>query len=467
MSATNVTQNNETPATAMASASVLQSNLYSPNLPADESSVNKFLTLFPSRPTAVVIGTPTGITDERGKSKYTYYTRPSGFNRADVGLHLAGQKAIVGIPLLPDNTCLWASGDIHEFGINLNELRGKVAALDLPLYVFPSKSKGAHLFAFFPEPRSAALVRALMADWMAKLGYPGVEVFPKQDMASTGNGINLPFFGSVEGLDEFNPKPYTVPEEEWPKAALNVPANTGGLVVKEGANHPEVLKSKDFVDSLLERAGVDGAGEWVVAGGGYLWKKELPEDACPNHANHSAEQLKDTFTVLISRGGVIGANCQHGHCSKDDPTDSSYVHINWERVRAGLEQNAQERSTIEPAVLDLPSREIARLEQPHSDYIDQLAEEITRGTPLPFSFARETLKLTLLACLPESHPRFEHYQQLHTRIYTLLLSDEPGTGKFETWRRVKATLDKAITEHPEWVEAASPGTHRRRRAGES
>jgi len=84
----------------------------------------------------------------------------------------------------------------------------------------------------------------------------------------------------------------------------------------------------------------------------------------------------------------------------------------------------------------------SRLEIERTDYIDVLADELTKGTPLPFSYARETLKMLLLAGVP-SLPLLPWYKTLHPRQYIILLSDEPGVGKGETWRRCVATLEKA------------------------
>jgi hypothetical protein len=83
-----------------------------------------------------------------------------------------------------------------------------------------------------------------------------------------------------------------------------------------------------------------------------------------------------------------------------------------------------------------------RLELERVDYIDLLADELTEGTPLPFAYARETLKLLLLAGVFNS-PLLPWFKQMHSRQYLILLSDEPGVGKGETWRRCIATLEKA------------------------
>jgi hypothetical protein len=76
------------------------------------------------------------------------------------------------------------------------------------------------------------------------------------------------------------------------------------------------------------------------------------------------------------------------------------------------------------------------------DFISQLAEELTTGTKLPFAYAREVLKLTALAALPADHPTLDWFP-VHRRQYLILVSETPGTGKGETFRRVRATVEKA------------------------
>lgn len=91
---------------------------------------------------------------------------------------------------------------------------------------------------------------------------------------------------------------------------------------------------------------------------------------------------------------------------------------------------------------DAPKEWNPRLDVKPEDYIDLLAEELIKGTPLPFAYGRETLKLLLLAGL-HNPPGLPWIKNLHTRQYVILLSDEPGIGKGETWRRATATLDKS------------------------
>jgi len=98
---------------------------------------------------------------------------------------------------------------------------------------------------------------------------------------------------------------------------------------------------------------------------------------------------------------------------------------------------------VEEADVKLPPDTVPRLQIDRADYIDFLAQELTDGTKLPFSFARETLKLMLLAALPKTRPVLPWFDKLHTRQYVILVSDKPGVGKGETWRRAQQTMEKS------------------------
>jgi hypothetical protein len=102
-----------------------------------------------------------------------------------------------------------------------------------------------------------------------------------------------------------------------------------------------------------------------------------------------------------------------------------------------------EPESIEEAQVEFAPESVPRLEIDKADYIDHLADELTRETRLPFTFARETLKMLLLASLPDTRPVLPWLHTLHTRQYVVLVSDTPGAGKGETWRRCKATIEKA------------------------
>jgi len=112
--------------------------------------------------------------------------------------HLEGKQRLGIVPIRDDGTIRFAAIDVDCYDVNLSELEEQCAEMGLPLVPCRSKSGGAHLYLFGSEDLEATGVRRHLMEWAAALGFPGSEVFPKQDaLASTkdvGNWINMPFF---------------------------------------------------------------------------------------------------------------------------------------------------------------------------------------------------------------------------------------------------------------------------------
>lgn len=113
--------------------------------------------------------------------------------------HLDGKKGLGIIPLRDDGTVMWAGIDIDTYPTDHAAIEAKLTELQLPLVVIKSKSGGAHLMLFMADPLPAKYVRAKLHEWAVAIGYPGVEVFPKQnehrDKSDIGNWLNMPYFG--------------------------------------------------------------------------------------------------------------------------------------------------------------------------------------------------------------------------------------------------------------------------------
>lgn len=124
--------------------------------------------------------------------------------RAAYEEHLRAAGTGLGlVPVRRDGTCRFAAIDIDVDTTDHRELAARVAARRLPLVTCRSKSGGAHLYAFFPEPGAkAGHVQRVLKRWAAALGYPQAEVFPKQARVggrNLGNWINLPYHGALAG----------------------------------------------------------------------------------------------------------------------------------------------------------------------------------------------------------------------------------------------------------------------------
>src|SRR5262249_41483247 len=138
-------------------------------------------------------------TNEKGKAEGKAFTLPGPATPELWEQHLSGAGHGLGIiPLMGDNTVLWACIDIDVYNIDHRNLCDKINALKLPLVVCRSKSGGAHCFVFLAQPEPASEVRPLLEEWAALLGHGGCEIFPKQveryDEHDVGNWLNMPFY---------------------------------------------------------------------------------------------------------------------------------------------------------------------------------------------------------------------------------------------------------------------------------
>ena len=112
--------------------------------------------------------------------------------------HLSGKQGIGVIPIDDNNECSFAALDIDIYDLSFDDLEAKLNKFKMPLVLCRTKSGGAHLYLFLKEPAPAIDVRERITQWAIALGFPGVEVFPKQDYHAgpedVGNWINMPYF---------------------------------------------------------------------------------------------------------------------------------------------------------------------------------------------------------------------------------------------------------------------------------
>jgi hypothetical protein len=148
-----------------------------------------------------------------GKVEGKAWTAHKPITEEDWLSHLSGQRVTVRdgdekltgslglgvVPIRDDATCVFGAGDVDVYPLDLPDIARKIAVLGLPVILVRSKSGGAHVYLFLSEPVPAELVRSKLMEWMILLGYPGVEVFPKQIRLASerdeGNWINVPYAG--------------------------------------------------------------------------------------------------------------------------------------------------------------------------------------------------------------------------------------------------------------------------------
>jgi hypothetical protein len=164
------------------------------------------------------------------------------------------------------------------------------------------------------------------------------------------------------------------------------------------------------------------------------------------------DEGNNTGLITVAPSGKLGWHCFH----------SSHT-MPWKQFRSEIEHQTGQKfifpavptitigtkaeGPLEDAKLDFAPDSVPRLEIERTDYIDMLAETVTAGTKLPFNFARETFKMLFLAALPETRPTLTWFHTLHTREYVILVSEKPGDGKGETFRRCQRTVERAVNEY--------------------
>ena len=150
-----------------------------------------------------------GSTSKSGKVAGRGQTHRGEVDASLWELHLKGDVQLGVVPIRLDGNCIWGAIDIDVYDLDLQALERTIQNRVLPLSIVRSKSGGAHLYLFLSEPVDAATVRAALGDWAVALGYPGVEIFPKQDELAgeedVGNWLNMPYQGALhpEGTQRY------------------------------------------------------------------------------------------------------------------------------------------------------------------------------------------------------------------------------------------------------------------------
>jgi hypothetical protein len=114
--------------------------------------------------------------------------------------HIDGTKGIGIVPIRDDNCCMFGALDIDEYkGFDLKQVVEDCKKAKAPVVVCRSKSGGAHIYMFLKEHVQAADLRRKLQELADAIGFPNVEIFPKQDRVlsergDVGNWINMPYF---------------------------------------------------------------------------------------------------------------------------------------------------------------------------------------------------------------------------------------------------------------------------------
>lgn len=155
--------------------------------------------------------------------------------------HLDGEVGIGIIPIRDDATVRWGAVDIDVYPLDINALFAKVLRLDLPCVVLRTKSGGAHVTCYTTDDVPAKTMRSKMMEMAVALGYPGVEIYPKQvSLASerdVGNWLNMPYFDHTKTTRYAVYKGRSLTAEEFIRYAKHIrvtPEQLESLVIDIG-----------------------------------------------------------------------------------------------------------------------------------------------------------------------------------------------------------------------------------------
>jgi hypothetical protein len=148
--------------------------------------------------------TRVGDKGKKGKTEAQYRTVMGQVTEDLMQKHIDGVSGIGIVPIKVDK-CKFGVIDIDDYGLDHKILQSNIQRLKLPLVHCRSKSGGAHLYLFFKDWESCALVREQLEEIRAALGFSGSgELFPAQELIKeaedgvtyVGNGINIPYFNA-------------------------------------------------------------------------------------------------------------------------------------------------------------------------------------------------------------------------------------------------------------------------------
>jgi len=157
----------------------------------------RFAALFAGLDRAYGVYRTNGERSEKGKAKGDAQTLRGQVTPLLWEQHLAGTQRLGIVPVTDAGTAHFGAIDVDTYDLDLPSLEHRVKTLQLPLVVCRSKSGGAHLY-LFTTGVDASLVRDVLTQWASALGFPGVEIFPKQSRLANkddvGNWLNMPYF---------------------------------------------------------------------------------------------------------------------------------------------------------------------------------------------------------------------------------------------------------------------------------
>lgn len=148
----------------------------------DPTLLYDFCSLFSGYSAAFGTYDPRELGKSNGKQKVKQHTVKEKLTKDTYKRHLEGVKPLGVVMLDKGERVSFAAIDIDVYPLNLKDLSIKLMKWKLPLLVCSSKSKGAHIFAFFETPQNPDNVINALKIVASALGHPSAEVFPSQKL---------------------------------------------------------------------------------------------------------------------------------------------------------------------------------------------------------------------------------------------------------------------------------------------
>ena len=226
----------------------------------------------------------------------------------------------------------------------------------------------------------------------------------------------------------------------------------GGYVVGAGSMHPSGKKYEIVHDYDLAVV-PDAVREYAKDKGQYAFPKQGSGDLIP---------VSTRWRHIQSRAGTFKANgirdeelmfsvlkhwtAEHCEDGANYPEDKIREIAVW-ATSPECEENATPgivTSGSPDPVYEGDSIKEASLDTVSGDAVGDLAFAITKGTFIPPSFARTSIK-TLLGAVLDGNIAFPGEETLHMRQWNAIISARPEAGKSESWKRTQLLLkDKII-----------------------
>ena len=276
------------------------------------------------------------VPDAKGKikGKATTITQPVTI---DVWTkHIQGLKGLGIIPIRSDSTCAWGAIDIDVYtNFDIYAVEAKIIELGLPLVVCRSKSGGAHLYCFTSEPVPAKLMRTKLGEIAAGLGYPGIEIFPKQDelkATDQGNWINICYY-KAEDTER-----YCIHNGKHLKIGEFLHYANKSKITEEQLNSLEIHVEEYFTDGPpclqhLAKVGFTGDMNNALFSIGVYYKNRNPEDGewqeliaeanekwmtpgTQDEVDGIIKRLESTDYYYKCKDAPLKSHCNKGECRK-------------------------------------------------------------------------------------------------------------------------------------------------------